>query len=220
MTARRSAQRRHSGRPPAGEANARDALLRVAATRFSQDGYAGVSTRAILADADASAPALYHHFGSKTGLYVAVATAAQQHVLDQFAQAIAPHGEVVDKVSAILGAVILLRREHPNAARLFQTVQHDVRRYPELRALRRYDDHFTDFWASVVGPAATEGLALGLRAIVEGLLSVGGAAAKDADFDAAADAVVTMLRVGLPGLQRRELVGSERRRRRDAQGYR
>ncbi|KZS52862.1 hypothetical protein A4G26_19445 [Mycobacterium kansasii] len=132
---------------------------------------------------------------------MAVATTAQQHVLDRFAEAIAPHSEVADKVWAIIRAVVLLRREHPNAARLFQTVQHDVRRYPELRALRRYDGHFTDFWASVVGSAAPEGLALGLRAIVEGLLSVGGSAAKDHDLDAAATALIAMLSVGLPGLQ-------------------
>ena len=66
MTAKTTNPRRNSGRPPAGAASVRDALLRAGATHFSTSGYAGASTRAILADAGATAPALYHHFGNKT----------------------------------------------------------------------------------------------------------------------------------------------------------
>lgn len=197
MTDANAATRRSSGRPPAAEADARSALLRAAATRFSQDGYAGVSTRALLADAGATAPALYHHFGSKTGLYVAVAATAQQHVLEAFTTAIEGRINLIDRISAAFDAATALRREHPNAARFFHTVKHDVVRHPELRNLRSYVELFDEFWKAVVGPSASLGLSIGLRAMVEGLLTVGDSRLDGADVDSAADALRKILRSGL-----------------------
>lgn len=197
MTDANAVTRRSSGRPVAGDGDARSALLRVAATRFSQDGYAGVSTRALLVDAGATAPALYHHFGSKTGLYVAVAATAQQHVLKAFTAAIEGHSGLLGRISAIFDAATALRREHPNAARFFHTVKHDVLRHPELRELRSYAELFDEFWKAAVGPSASVGLSIGLRAMVEGLLTVGDPRLGGADIDSAADALRKILQSGL-----------------------
>lgn len=65
---RRSAARA-TARPPG-----REKLLRAAAALFAESGYDGVTTRQILERAGVEAPSLYHHFGSKLGLYRAVLT--------------------------------------------------------------------------------------------------------------------------------------------------
>lgn len=58
----------------------RAALLAIAARRFARDGYAGVALDDVVADAGLTRGALYHHFGSKEGLFRAVVEHAQHRV--------------------------------------------------------------------------------------------------------------------------------------------
>ncbi len=55
-----------------GEHGARRRLLREGMRLFTQQGFASVSTRQICIAAGVTQPTLYHHFGSKEGLYHAV----------------------------------------------------------------------------------------------------------------------------------------------------
>lgn len=192
-----NARRRGSGRPPAGAAPVREALLRSAATHFSQYGYAGASTRAILAEAGATAPALYHHFENKTGLYIAAAAAAQEHVLNAFTAAVSGHDAMADRVSALLAAATGLRREHPNVAKYLSVIQQDVSRHPELHELTAREAMFDDFWRSVVDSDTASGMPIALRAVVEGLVAVGGAHVRIDDVAAAAQVLQTITRGGL-----------------------
>ncbi len=204
MTDESATARRGSGRPPAGAASVRDALLRAGATHFSTSGYAGASTRAILADAGATAPALYHHFGNKTGLYIAAAAAAQERVLDTLTAATTDHATVAERVPALLEAATLLRREHPNVAKYLSVIQQDVSRHPDLTELASYEARFDGLWQSVVnGVGSSNGLALGLRAVVEGLLAVGGTHVRDEDIVSAAAALQHITRTGLDALSHR-----------------
>lgn len=204
MTAKTRSPRRNSGRPPAGAASVRDALLRAGATHFSASGYAGASTRAILADAGATAPALYHHFGNKTGLYIAAAAAAQEHVLNTLTAATTDHATVAERVPALLEAATLLRREHPNLAKYLSVIQQDVSRHPDISELACYEARFDGLWQSVVnGVESSSGLALGLRAVVEGLLAVGGTHVRDEDIASAAEALQDITRTGLDALRHR-----------------
>jgi AcrR family transcriptional regulator len=61
-----------------------DALARsireAAARRFAQDGYAAVAVDDVASDAGATRGAVYHHFGSKEGLFRAVLQAAHLEV--------------------------------------------------------------------------------------------------------------------------------------------
>ncbi len=172
-------------------------LLRAAATHFSEFGFAGASTRSILADADASAPTLYHHFGDKTGLYIAAATAAQDHVLETFSTATAARDDIVDRISALLTAATALRKQHPNVAKFLAVVQQDVSRHPELSQLASYAKEFDEFWCSIAGGSgAPRGTAVALRALVEGLLAVGGAVMPIEDVAAGAEALQQFTRYG------------------------
>ena len=191
MTKGTNGVRRGSGRPPAGERSVRDALLRAAATHFSTFGYAGTSTRAVLADAGATAPAMYHHFGNKTGLYIAAATAAQEHVLATFSEATSDRRTLSERLSALLTAAMSLRLEHANVARYLSVIQQDVARHPELSALADYKVRFDRFWDGGAAGAAP-GTAIALRAVVEGLLGVGGSDLSTADIVAAASALISL----------------------------
>jgi len=63
------------GAAPATERGARKRLLREGLRLFMQQGFASVSTRQICVAAGVTQPSLYHHFGSKEGLYLAVVEA-------------------------------------------------------------------------------------------------------------------------------------------------
>ncbi|MDQ0576297.1 TetR/AcrR family transcriptional regulator [Agromyces albus] len=58
----------------------RVAILEIAARRFAEHGYAGVALEDVVAEAGLTRGALYHHFGSKSGLFRAVVEHAQREV--------------------------------------------------------------------------------------------------------------------------------------------
>ncbi|QTX03901.1 TetR/AcrR family transcriptional regulator [Agromyces archimandritae] len=58
----------------------RAALVDIAARRFARDGYAGVALDDVVGEAGLTRGAVYHHFGSKQGLFRAVVEHAQHHV--------------------------------------------------------------------------------------------------------------------------------------------
>lgn len=65
----------------------RDEILRIATRRFAESGYAGVALEDLVAEAGLTRGALYHHFGSKQGLFAAVVERAQFAVADAVEQA-------------------------------------------------------------------------------------------------------------------------------------
>lgn len=58
--------------PATDDPGTRERLLLAALTLFTSRGYAATSVREIVAEAGVTKPALYYHFGSKEGLYVAL----------------------------------------------------------------------------------------------------------------------------------------------------
>src|SRR5436309_521150 len=73
--------------PRPSEGNARDRLLRAAATLMNESGERTLSTRGVCAMAGVRAPTLYHHFGSKQGLIDAVI----RHGFTQYVAPASPH---------------------------------------------------------------------------------------------------------------------------------
>ncbi|MFF2369926.1 TetR/AcrR family transcriptional regulator [Agromyces sp. NPDC058110] len=57
-------------------------IVRIATRRFAEQGYAGVALEDLVAEAGLTRGALYHHFGSKEGLFRAVVERAQAEVAD------------------------------------------------------------------------------------------------------------------------------------------
>ncbi len=65
----------------------RAALLTVARRHFARDGFAGAEVGRIAAEAGMTTGALYHHFGSKKGLFQAVAEQIEAELLAAAASA-------------------------------------------------------------------------------------------------------------------------------------
>ena len=64
-------------------ATTRKRIIDVAREIFARDGYANAALAEIVASADVTTGALYHHFGGKKGLFVAVAEHLEQSILDE-----------------------------------------------------------------------------------------------------------------------------------------
>lgn len=80
---RRPMIRRPMIRPPAAgleTAGGRARLFRAAMHLFGAKGYAATSVRDIVQAAGVTAPSLYHHFGNKEGLYLAIVREGREHL--------------------------------------------------------------------------------------------------------------------------------------------
>ena len=78
----------------------RAALVRAARPLFAERGYTDVGTEEIVRAAGVTRGALYHHFGGKEGLFLAVFELVEEELLEQIGAGIAASG-----VSGPLGAL-------------------------------------------------------------------------------------------------------------------
>jgi AcrR family transcriptional regulator len=69
--------------------NARAVLLKAALRQFAARGYAGASTRDIIAGTGFTLPTLYYHFGSKAGIYKALLNRAFDEAFERLQKAAA-----------------------------------------------------------------------------------------------------------------------------------
>ncbi|MFF2494455.1 TetR/AcrR family transcriptional regulator [Agromyces sp. NPDC058064] len=71
-------------------------IVRLATARFAEHGYAGVALEELMSEAGLTRGALYHHFGSKQGLFLAVVEHAQRGVAQAVERASTGHDDVLD----------------------------------------------------------------------------------------------------------------------------
>jgi AcrR family transcriptional regulator len=90
--------------PVPGSAKAR--LARTALEQFGTHGYDAVSVTDLAARAGVTTGSLYHHFGSKLGLYAVVREEAERRALDRMEGAAAARAG--DGVPAATGAALLV----------------------------------------------------------------------------------------------------------------
>lgn len=124
---------RRRGRPADSDGRTRQRILAAAQECFAESGYAGASTHMVAARVGLTTGALYHHFGSKRELYLAVLEEAEQTVYGRFRAATEPHGPFGAKVAAVLEEAAGLHVAEPTLAGFVQSVTSDVARHPDLR---------------------------------------------------------------------------------------
>ena len=61
-------------------------IIEVARKVFARDGYASAALAEIVTEANVTTGAVYHHFGGKKGLFIAVAEHLEQLILDEVAE--------------------------------------------------------------------------------------------------------------------------------------
>jgi len=107
-------------------ASAKGRLVRAALDAFGREGYQAVRVGELAAAAETTTGPLYHHFGSKLGLYAFVREDVERRVVDRIEGALAAgvHLESDDVVAALLvafdyvaraGFARMLSEAHPEA---------------------------------------------------------------------------------------------------------
>lgn len=174
---------RRADRPQRPSADAtRRRLLDAGRARFSRAGYAGTSVQDVLSDAGLPVSVLYHHFGDKLGLYVAVAEEAYDQVISELESAVNDAGDFDAALAAVLSEAGRMHSRHPDLGRMTFTVQVDLQRDPSVAAalqssikrFRSFIDQLVDLApAELLSSAgARRNLSRAVIAILQGLSSV------------------------------------------------
>ena len=124
---------RRLGRPPAtSSAETRERILRVARQRFAVSGYDSTSNKDIADAADITTGAIYHYFGSKRDLYVAVFEEVEEVIFGRFRAAIEGVEGAVAKLDAVLRESVEINRDDSTVAAFYVSVPVDGQRSLEL----------------------------------------------------------------------------------------
>ena len=121
------------GRPPASDsAETRRRILGIARARFASSGYDSATNRALAEEVGITAGALYHYFGSKLDLYVAVNEDVWEQIDGKLGGAVAGADGFVGKFEALLDMAHELNEQDPTLAAFVGSIRADMRRHPEI----------------------------------------------------------------------------------------
>ncbi|MBM7840026.1 AcrR family transcriptional regulator [Alkalihalobacillus xiaoxiensis] len=84
----------------------RERVLQQALTAFCQDGFENVHLSDLATKADVTTGTIYHHFGSKLGLYDIICTELEQRIIDRMEAAAEQHQTLAHALKAALTAGI------------------------------------------------------------------------------------------------------------------
>ena len=194
-TARRSPNPR--GRPPGDTAaRTKQALLRSARQVFAEYGYHGATIAEITRRAEVSTPVLYHHFGSKAGLFTAAIEEVSELLAESWGETIAGQGDLRSKVNAMLDTAIQIHAADPELARFLLATRMEVTRTPELVAVSEYRDFTAGLFRSVALQSGLDYERAGAVAHVLGAFFAGVtviAVSSPFDYDTAVESIRSLL---------------------------
>lgn len=167
------------GRPPAGDsAVTRAKLLGAARAAFADLGYAATTNRVVAEGAGVTTGAMYHYFGSKLDLYLAVHEDVETLVMERLRAAIGGATSFAGGLDGLLGEARALNLEDPTLARFLGSVRVDAQRHADLAVAlddrrRRWGvlGRLVDIGIATgeLDPADRPGVTAMLRAILAGL---------------------------------------------------
>jgi TetR/AcrR family transcriptional regulator len=152
--------------------NANDAptLLRLHGTRlFGLRGYGSTSVRELVEAAGVTKPTLYYHFGSKEGLFLALANELLRDLDTMVAAAIASSDDLPAQLERLLLDNVRFAAERPDAVRFLMTCLHQVDHGQPSIDLLSMDATFVRHLAGVFARAIERG---DLRADIDLSVSV------------------------------------------------
>lgn len=123
------------GRPrDTSSVETKERILVVAREMFSVHGYEITTNRDIATAVGITPGALYHYFGSKLALYLAVHEVTQTQVYEQFTKAIIDHETFIGQFEAVLDIAHEMNIEDASVARFIGAVRVDSGRHPDMAA--------------------------------------------------------------------------------------
>lgn len=177
-------------------------LLDAGRAHFARLGYRGTSVQAVLTEAGVSPPVLYHHYGDKAGLFVAVGEEVYAEFLARLRLALPERVGFEQALDAVLLEAARITRTEPALPQMAFTVQMEIQRdnrlaarlRPSVRAFRAFIDELVDLASDRLRQAvASEDLSRALIAILNGLTSVAVSISNPDDFPAIVHAVRVLL---------------------------
>jgi AcrR family transcriptional regulator len=140
------------GRPPSTDsADTRRRILDVARVAMATRGYDAATNRNLGVEAGLTAGAIYHYFGSKLDLYVAVHADVAERVFSRLSAATSGLPTFRARIEALLEAAHEMNKEDPSLAQFLGALRVDMRRNPELRrALQKSDVTRAAFFNGIV----------------------------------------------------------------------
>ena len=183
----------------------RDELCRVAARRFAEKGYAGVTLRGLAREVGCSPMTPYRYFANKDEILASVRAAAFGRFADASETAAGSAREPLARLEALGRAYLRFAQDEPHAYRImFELSQPDEHRYPELRrqALRARQAKF-DVVQDAIRAGAIAGdpvevanlLWAGLHGVI--VLHLAGKLHENADLQALSQAMMNTLIRGI-----------------------
>ena len=135
MSAGRKVVEKRLGRPPATDSgDTKRRILDIAREMFSVHGYEVATNRDIATAAGITSGALYHYFGSKLDLYLAVHEDVQAGVYESFSNATMNLETFTEMFLAVLEVAHDMNENDPSVARFVGAVRVDAQRHPEMAA--------------------------------------------------------------------------------------
>jgi len=123
------------GRPPDTDpAETRRRIIDAARHEFAAHGYVAATNRTIAAAAGLTTGAVYHHYSSKTELYLAVYIDVHDRVYGEFTATAAGLASFIAMFDAVLDAAAAMNAKDPTMAAFIGAARVDRRRHAELAA--------------------------------------------------------------------------------------
>jgi len=147
------------GRPPATDsAETRERIIDTARAAFASGGYDASTNRDLATGVGITAGALYHYFGSKLDLYLAVHDDVQERVYGQFTEAAEAADGFLERFDAVLDTAHDLNEQDPTLAAFLGVVRSDMRRHPEIAAqLGQHAERRDRFFVRLVDEGVASG---------------------------------------------------------------
>ncbi len=135
----------------------RDAIIDVAAARFSEQGFHGVSMRDIARDHNSSVAALYNHFDSKDDLLLAVGTRFFSAFMRRLEESANTPGDGLTRLQAMLQVSFSVGREYRNELLSISRDVRYIRTTPALAPLTAARDACIAIWDRVLKQGMQDG---------------------------------------------------------------
>lgn len=200
--------RRGPGRPP-GPTTGRERLLAAALALFPRAGFAATTVEDLVTTAGVTPPVLYHHFGTKAGLYVAAAEETYRTVLDRHRMILDGEPTFAEAIDRLMDLAKVIRVEQPALASMMLTVVIDIQRDPDLderlgpllREFRRFFDGVAALAPLELRPtpAAQRNLARALVTLMNGLDITALMSRTLSDYRQTVNALQALLQHGVDG---------------------
>jgi len=133
----------------------RKRILDAARRVFAANGYDAATNKAIADEAGITTGAIYHYFGSKQDLYLAVFDEVQEIVYGSFKASVIGREDFLDRLDGVLDMAVELNTKDPSITAFVVGVASEARRHPELgRLVAAQLNDSADFFRGLVHEAA------------------------------------------------------------------